>query len=154
MIAPSPLIESMTRRSLDEVHAALRDCFVKPWDEQALREELVREWAHTFVLRPGRSRQVASFVCFWLVRDEAHILNVGTRPGSRRRGYGRLLLQRAMGFAAERGARYASLEVRCSNRPARALYDSVGFRKIGERPNYYTDDGEDACVMLADLPLE
>ena len=50
-------------------------------------------------------------------------------------------------IALERGAREATLEVRLSNLPARRLYEKFGFRPVGLRPRYYTDDNEDALVM-------
>jgi ribosomal-protein-alanine N-acetyltransferase len=41
----------------------------------------------------------------------------------------------------------ATLEVRLSNRAARALYGRFGFRPVGVRPRYYSDNGEDALIM-------
>jgi ribosomal-protein-alanine N-acetyltransferase len=40
-----------------------------------------------------------------------------------------------------------TLEVRLSNRAARALYGKFGFRPVGVRPRYYSDDAEDALIM-------
>ena len=45
-----------------------------------------------------------------------------------------------------------TLEVRLSNLPARRLYEKFGFRPVGVRPRYYSDDGEDALIMTT-LPL-
>ena len=39
------------------------------------------------------------------------------------------------------------MEVRRGNEPARALYESLGFRTEGVRKSYYTD-GEDAIIYL------
>ena len=38
------------------------------------------------------------------------------------------------------------LEVRRSNTPAIALYERLGFTRIGVRAGYYSDNGEDAFV--------
>ncbi|ERP32181.1 hypothetical protein [Chitinivibrio alkaliphilus] len=46
------------------------------------------------------------------------------------------------GFQAPRDALF--LEVRRSN-AARSFYETVGFRRVGERKNYYSD-GED-CIL-------
>ena len=43
-----------------------------------------------------------------------------------------------------------TLEVRASNHGAMALYEKLGFKVIGRRRGYYTDDGEDAVVMWSD----
>ena len=56
------------------------------------------------------------------------------------------LLDRAVG----RQAREATLEVRLSNVPARRLYEKYGFRPVGIRPRYYSDNGEDALIMTTE----
>ena len=45
-----------------------------------------------------------------------------------------------------------TLEVRASNYVAQNLYEKVGFRSVGVRRGYYTDNREDAVIMWADLP--
>ena len=51
------------------------------------------------------------------------------------------------------GAHEATLEVRLSNLAARRLYEKYGFRPVGLRPRYYSDDHEDALIMTT-LPLD
>ena len=53
----------------------------------------------------------------------------------------------------DRRAREATLEVRLSNLPARRLYEKYGFRPVGLRPRYYSDDNEDALIMTTE-PLD
>jgi [ribosomal protein S18]-alanine N-acetyltransferase len=50
-----------------------------------------------------------------------------------------------------RAAQISTLEVRRSNVAAITLYRALGYRQVGIRPNYYTDEGEDAIVMILDL---
>lgn len=38
-----------------------------------------------------------------------------------------------------------------SNTAAQALYESLGFVRAGVRKGYYSDNGEDAFVMWADM---
>ena len=52
-----------------------------------------------------------------------------------------------------RAAREATLEVRLSNLAARRLYEKYGFRPVGIRPRYYSDNNEDALIMTTE-PLE
>jgi [ribosomal protein S18]-alanine N-acetyltransferase len=52
--------------------------------------------------------------------------------------------------ALARQAREATLEVRLSNAAARGLYEKYGFRPVGLRPRYYTDNGEDALIMTTE----
>jgi [ribosomal protein S18]-alanine N-acetyltransferase len=39
--------------------------------------------------------------------------------------------------------------VRISNVAARALYQRFGFRPVGVRPRYYSDNAEDALIMTS-----
>jgi len=50
-------------------------------------------------------------------------------------------------LAAARGAHEATLEVRPSNLPARRLYEKYGFKVVGTRTRYYSDNNEDALIM-------
>ena len=47
-------------------------------------------------------------------------------------------------------ARVMTLEVRLSNLAARRLYEKYGFRPVGLRPRYYSDDNEDALIMTTE----
>jgi ribosomal-protein-alanine N-acetyltransferase len=61
------------------------------------------------------------------------------------------MLSRAHDWAVARGATAAHLEVRAGNAPAIAMYESMGYRRVGVRRGYYADNGEDAVLYFADL---
>ena len=82
--------------------------------------------------------------------DEAHITTFAVDPRWRRRGIGERLLLALLDLAMERRAREATLEVRLSNLAARRLYEKYGFRPVGLRPRYYSDDSEDALIMTTE----
>ena len=120
-------------------------------DEAQVRAELERPWARIWVARegdpgPGAAR-LSGYLVAWHVADELHVMNVATRVDRRRHGIGRALVTAAVGYARTRRVRHALLEVRRSNRPAIALYRSVGFFAMGVRTRYYADD-EDAVEMV------
>ena len=46
-----------------------------------------------------------------------------------------------------RGSNSLALEVRVSNEPAKALYESLGFHQVGLRKNYYRNPKEDALIL-------
>ena len=84
------------------------------------------------------------------VRDilgEGEITNVSVLPGFRGRGISRRLLRMLLREAGERGTRVFTLEVRAGNRPAIALYESLGFRTEGVRRGFYEKPAEDALIM-------
>jgi len=87
----------------------------------------------------------------WLIIDEAHVATIATHPDFRRQGIGRKLLFHALMAAKAEGARTALLEVRVSNLAAQEMYRKFGFVEVNRRPHYYSDNGEDAILMTADL---
>jgi ribosomal-protein-alanine N-acetyltransferase len=87
---------------------------------------------------------------FWIMVDEAHITTLATRNAYRRQGIGERLLLQIIEMAAGLHADVVTLEVRVSNKQAQALYEKYGFRRVGTRRAYYTDNGEDAVIMTTD----
>lgn len=57
----------------------------------------------------------------------AVFLNVVTDRARRRQGFGRLAMQAALAWTAERGARFAAIQVVADNAPAGGLYEGLGF---------------------------
>lgn len=97
----------------------------------------------------GNAR-IVGYAGLWLMIDEAHVTSVAVHPSARGRGLGTLLMLGMFAIGDEMGARWLTLEVRVSNRVARAMYTRLGFREAGIRPRYYTDNGEDAIIMWSD----
>ena len=58
-----------------------------------------------------------------------------------------LMLPELMALARDLGAAVCTLEVRLGNAGARRLYQEFGFKPVGVRPRYYTDNAEDALIM-------
>jgi [ribosomal protein S18]-alanine N-acetyltransferase len=112
--------------------------------------ELARPIAHLWLaFLPGEPR-AAGLLLAWIAADELHVIDVATRPDRRRRGVARSLVATALATGIERGLRLALLEVRVTNRPAIALYESAGFTADRNRRGYYAD-GEDALEMSLEL---
>ena len=145
-------IEPMTLGDLERVHAIERASFFPTWPDDAYRTELTtNKLATYFVAR--LEDVVIGFAGIWLMVDEAHVTTFAVDPAWRRRGVGERLLLALLDVSVARRAREATLEVRLSNMAARRLYEKYGFRPVGIRPRYYSDNGEDALIMTTD-PLE
>jgi [ribosomal protein S18]-alanine N-acetyltransferase len=145
-------IAPMTFDDLPAVHAIERASFAVPWPNDAYRNELsTNRLASYVVARAGD--QIVGFAGLWVMVDEAHVTTFAVHPRWRRRGVGERLLLALVDLAVARRAREATLEVRLSNMPARRLYEKYGFRPVGIRPRYYSDNGEDALIMTTE-PLE
>ena len=93
---------------------------------------------------------VSGLACAWVVAGaEVQILEVAVRPESRREGLGTALVRAALDLDASLDA---TLEARAGNVAALALYESVGFERVGRRDAYYAD-GEDAVLMRRAAPM-
>ena len=99
---------------------------------------------------PQTDQQILGYAGLWFVAGEAHLTSIAVRESHRHEGLGELLLISAINTALERNAEFVTLEVRASNSVAQALYEKYGFRKVGVRRGYYTDDREDALLMSTD----
>ena len=93
---------------------------------------------------------IRGFVGIWFLADEAHITSIATRLEYQRQGIGELLLIGAVEQATQRGSRVVTLEVRVSNDIAQAMYRKYGFKEVGVRKRYYSDNAEDAVLMTTD----
>jgi [ribosomal protein S18]-alanine N-acetyltransferase len=124
------------------------ECLPVPWSQAVWRDELESPFSTYLFLENDEG--VVGQIGVKRVLDEAHVTTVAVRPRYRRRGYARTLLSAALRESARRvKLSRVHLEVRPSNRAARALYESLGFTVAGRRPRYYGD--EDAFLMTLNL---
>ena len=86
--------------------------------------------------------------------DEVHLLNITVDPQFQGQGWARTMLDALVIWARGQGAQWLWLEVRVGNHRALGLYEAFGFRRVGQRKNYYPAPGgqrEDALVMSFQL---
>ena len=120
------------------------------WSREAFEEELERRESRIWVLCEGD--RMAALLVIWRVLDEIEIMDVAVDPAFQGLGLGRFLLETLIALAPVQGIKKIALEVRVTNYVARKLYEKVGFKKVGRRPDYYEDNGEDAFVMVLEVP--
>lgn len=146
---PSRFREASLRKSdIDAVMEVERRCFDSPWTPGQFRHELKVPFSRTIILWDKDSEPVrlAAYVCRWLVGDEASILNLAVAEDYRGHGLGRRLVGLVIEEASQRSARLVTLEVRENNAAARGLYQTLGFRQVGMRRDYY-GKGDNAIIM-------
>ena len=142
-------VEPMSLADIDAVQMIERASFTTPWPPEAYRSELqTNKLASYLVVRADD--QLVGYGGIWLMVDEAHITTFAIDPRWRRRHLAARLLLALLDVAIVRQAREATLEVRLSNLAARRLYERFGFRPVGLRPRYYSDDDEDALIMTTE----
>ena len=152
MVARPPVrlaIEPMGLGDVEPVQRIERASFTTPWPPEAYRSELLtNRLASYLVIRADGD--LVGYGGIWLMVDEAHITTFAIDPRWRRRHLAARLLLALLDVAIAREAREATLEVRLSNLAARRLYERFGFRPVGLRPRYYSDDDEDALIMTTE----
>ena len=91
-------------------------------------------------------QEVEGFIVARRMGEEWEIENIAVAGATRRRGLGTRLLGELLDRARAAGASQVFLEVRESNRAARALYQKWAFVESGRRKSYYRDPVEDAVL--------
>jgi ribosomal-protein-alanine N-acetyltransferase len=152
------LVEAAGPDDLPALMALEQLCFSHPWTPRNF-EDAMADPPHSrvVVLRVPRSmghleRGIAAYCAYALAAGELHVHNLAVHPSLRRGGLARLLMGVLLDVATRRGARSALLEVRRSNEAARRLYETLGFRTLAARRDYYLHPTEDALVMEKSLP--
>jgi len=104
----------------------------------------VADYLHHDCLVAEAGAEIAGFlVCRNVAEDEREILNLAVHPRFRRQKIGRLLLE----AVCNRNPAHYFLEVRASNKVARAFYGVMGFTELGIRSQYYENPPESGIVM-------
>ncbi|CAM3489432.1 MULTISPECIES: ribosomal protein S18-alanine N-acetyltransferase [Saccharibacillus] len=147
---PSVHFRTMRLEDIPDVMVIEHESFSLPWTEQAFRSEMtLNHFARYLIMEVDG--EAAGYAGMWTVMDEAHITNIAVRTAYRGRKLGERLLDELLGMAGSLGLERATLEVRVSNDVARKLYVKTGFREVGIRKGYYSDNNEDAVIMWIGL---
>ncbi len=141
----------MREADLDRVMEIELASFSTPWSRGSFHNLLGRRDADLWVAE--FQGNLIGYAVVWYIGYEGELGNLAVSPACRRRGLGRLLLDRALERARQRGVEKVFLEVRVSNRPAQQLYERRGFVRAGVRRRYYREPVEDALVLSIDLDL-
>jgi ribosomal-protein-alanine N-acetyltransferase len=139
-------IEKLKRRDLRKLLPIESAVFPEPWSPEVFNSELA--------LRKGRlyraawdGEEMAGYIGFLIVDDEAHMTTIATAPAYQRNGVATTLIVDALRTLRASGVKHISLEVAANNKPAQTLYRRFGFAPVGVRKNYYPVTGQDALVM-------
>jgi ribosomal-protein-alanine N-acetyltransferase len=143
-------LRSVRHADLDRLARLHARCFpLDAWDAVALAGLLAMPPASGHVAETDTGEAVGILFDL-IVAGEAEILTLGVDPAYRRRGIARALLEGLYARALSVGANRVVLEVAAGNDGAMRLYENGGFRRVGQRPNYYQRPGgrtEDAWLL-------
>ncbi|HVE53525.1 MAG TPA: ribosomal protein S18-alanine N-acetyltransferase [Ramlibacter sp.] len=138
--------EPMTEARLDQVVGVERRAYDHPWTRGNFADSL-RSGYQAQLLCAGDTL-IGYFVAMRGV-EEVHLLNITVDPVYQGQGWGRVMLDALALWSRGQGAQWLWLEVRTSNVHAQQVYQRYGYRRVGERRNYYPaqQGREDAIVM-------
>ena len=139
--------------SVDDLPAVYRlnqAAFAECWSHESLYSALESGYDLLLCECDG---ELAGYLLALIVMDEIQIMQIAVAAPFRRRGLASAMTAELMRFYP--GASQMLLEVRASNRAARALYGKLGFAETGRRKAYYSPDAagqrEDAVLMTKQL---
>lgn len=139
--------EPMTEPRLPQVLAIERSAYAHPWTQGNFADSL-RSGYHAQLLVAGES--IIGYYVAMKGVDEVHLLNITVAPAYQGQGWGRIMLDALSLWSRSQGAQWLWLEVRVGNVRAQQVYERYGYRRVGERKNYYpagVGRREDALVM-------
>lgn len=139
------LIRELTAADVEAVSRIEEEVFSMPWSPQDFLEMVEADYAYYYVAEVDG--EIAGCCGVRDIVGEGEITNVVVAEKFRRRGIGRGLMEYMLKEAALHGMRDMTLEVRVSNISAIRLYESLGFKGEGIRPDFYEKPKEDALIM-------
>jgi len=133
-------IEDASIRHLDELFSIETECFKKEAFTRQQIARLLTDYSCIGIIAKENS-QVVGFCIASIYYERSsmvgHILTIDVLPAFRRKDIGARLLQEIEGLLRNKSAKSMCLEVREDNAAAMALYQKMGYSRIGKLRNYY-----------------
>ena len=151
VLQPQARLEPLSQALLDAVLRVEHSAYSHPWTRGNFVDSMQAGYQLQALM--GDDTLLGNFVAMEGV-EEVHLLNITVAPEFQGQGWARLMLDALSLWSRGRGAHWLWLEVRASNVRAMQVYEAYGYRRVGERKNYYPDHHnrrEDAVVMSLKL---
>lgn len=150
MVKTEVTIRPMTNEDLDAVTIIEETAFSMPWSKDGFASALQMPGSN-YLVAVEPFGEIVGYCGYYSVLDEAEITNVAIAPAHRKKGYATLMLTELLRQAKSNFISKIVLEVRFSNHNAIALYEKLGFQKLGLRRDFYERPKEDAIIMLLEI---
>ena len=139
--------EPMRVEQLDAVVAVEQRAYAHPWNRTNFLDAL--QSGNQAQLLVAGDVLLGYFVAMPGV-DEVHLLNITVAPEYQGQGWSRVMLDALTLWARGQAAQWVWLEVRVGNLRAIQVYQAHGYKRVGQRKDYYPSghgQREDAVVM-------
>ena len=138
-------IRALTENDVHVVSKIEEETFSMPWKAEDFLEMVEADYAYYYVAEVDG--EIAGCCGIRNIAGEGEITNVVVAEKFRKQGIGKQLMEYMLKEAPKYGIGDCTLEVRVSNKPAIHLYETLGFRGEGIRPDFYEKPAEDALIM-------
>ena len=134
---------------LYECYCKVEDDFEKKWAKKDFFSFISNQY-NIFILSHPKP---LGYLKARIIRDEIEIISILIDKKFRKAGIGKSLLDKLLNIAFKKKIQNIFLEVSVENHVALGLYKKFNFIKVGERKNYYFQNGRyvDANIMRLDL---
>ncbi len=159
------MIRSATLKDLDRLVVLENTCFTTDrLSRRQLRYLLTKGKASLLVEEEAEDDSLLGYVAVLFSKSTsmARLYSIAVRPDVQGKGVGRHLMEAAEDAAWEHQRAYMRAEVRKDNVASLAMFDKLGYRRIGEWDDYYEDHMDawrlekrlhpDAVPQLSDVP--
>ena len=136
-------IEKMTFEDFKSIENVLQTEFDEFWTPSILKSELESSLSKYIVAK--NEDEVVGFAGIIILPDDVEITNIVTKKNERKKGIGKLLLDKLIQMAFEL-KKDISLEVNEENNAAINLYKKAGFEEDGIRKKYY--NGKNNAIIM------
>ena len=149
----NPLIRPVIPADVPAIIALAKEAATAAqWSQAQYEQVFLREGTPTrLALVIEEDAGIRAFLVTRVVDLEWEIENIVVAGPARRHGLGVRLVGELQRLARLRGIKAIFLEVRESNRAARALYEKCGFAVASCRKGYYRNPDEAAIIYRLDL---
>lgn len=145
-ISLEPMIEAHLTRVL-EIEG---DAFSTPWTSEMFTQEVEGHLGSRPIVATLLGK-VAGYAIAWFFDEDVHLVNLAVARQFHSNGIGTLLVNDVIRESRKLDKEVITLEVRAGHAGVQVFYRTFGFRSIGLRKGYYSDNREDALLMVLEL---
>lgn len=131
------------RKHLDSLESLEKEIFKNSFYNRAQLEEIYGNNNYKMILAFDNEK-IIGYIIAYDSYDTMEIMKIAVIRERRKESIGNRLFEKLL----EETNLNIMLEVRESNISAIKFYEQNCMKKIAVRKNYYTDNGENACIML------
>lgn len=144
------IIRQMQDEDMEVILQIEEESFTSHWTRSQMLYELhENDFALLYVIEDDN--EILGYIDFWITFDTCQLASIAVLKKARQRGIAKQLMDYMIQVAEEKHCGVISLEVRVSNEAAKALYYHYEFVDATVRKQYYSDNHEDAILMVKGL---